>query len=149
FETGTFSGWTLGGNFGASVWGPQTAVDGNAESGQYAANIGAIGSDATLGQVIQTTAGQHYTLTFWLENNGGDPTRPNDFSVQWNGVTVLSLVNAPAQGYTKYTFDVVGTAGTSQLLFSGRQDPSFWNLDAVSVVPTGTQSPTIASYSTD
>ena len=34
FETGNFSGWTL--------VGPQTSVDGNAESGQFAANIGAV-----------------------------------------------------------------------------------------------------------
>ena len=129
--------------------GPQTSVDGNAESGQFAANIGAMGSDATLSQAIQTTAGQHYTLTFWLANAGGGP---NDFTVKWNGTTLLSLVNAPAQGYTQYTFDVVGTAGTSQLLISARQDPSHWNLDAISVVPAGTQmpaAPSITSFSTD
>ena len=114
--------------------GPQTSVDGNAESGQFAANIGAVGSDATLSQAIQTTAGQHYTLTFWLANAGGGP---NDFTVKWNGTTLLSLVNAPAQGYTQYTFDVVGTAGTSQLLIGGRQDPSHWNLDAISVTASG------------
>ena len=68
FETGNFSGWTLGGNFGVSAFGPQTSIDGNAEIGQFAANIGAMGSDATLSQAIQTTAGQHYTLTFWLAN---------------------------------------------------------------------------------
>ena len=138
FETGNFSGWTLGGNFGVVSAGPQTSVDGNAESGQFAANIGAMGSDATLSQAIQTTAGQHYTLTFWLANAGGGP---NDFAVKWNGTTLLSLANAPAQGYTQYTFDVVGTAGTSQLLISGRQDPSHWNLDAISVVSVGVPSP--------
>ena len=125
------------------------SVDGNAESGLYAANIGAIGSDATLSQAIQTTAGQHYTLTFWLANGSSGP---NDFTVKWNGATVLSLVNAPAQGYTQYTYDVVGTAGTSQLLISGRQDPSHWSLDAISVVPVGSQAstaPTITSFSPD
>ena len=149
FETGTFSGWTLGGNFGVVSAGPQTAIDGNAESGLYAANIGAIGSDATLSQAIQTTAGQHYTLTFWLANASGGT---NDFKVKWNGATVLSLANAPAQGYTQYTYDVVGTAGTSQLLISGRQDPSHWSLDAISVVPVGSQAstaPTITSFSPD
>ena len=142
FETGNFSGWTLGGNFGVGSCGPQTSVDGNAEVGQFAANIGAVGSDATLSQAIQTTAGQHYTLTFWLANASGGP---NDFSVKWNGTTLLSLVNAPAQGYTQYTFDVVGTAGTSQLLISGRQDPSHWNLDAISVTASARR----ASYPND
>ena len=142
FETGDFSGWTLGGNYTVSVYGPQTSIDGSAENGQYAANIGAVGSDATLSEAIQTTAGQHYTLTFWLANSGGGP---NDFAVKWNGATLLSLVNASGQGYTQYTYDVVGTAGTSQLLFSARQDPSHWNLDAISVVPTGVQMPAAPS----
>ena len=149
FETGSFSGWTLGGNFGPTAFGPQTSIDVDAQSGQFSAHIGAMGSDATLGQAMQTTAGQHYTLTFWLANMGAGP---NDFAVQWNGTTLLSLVNAPAQGYTQYTFDVVGTAGTSQLLISGRQDPSQWSLDSISVVPVGPTAPaapTIASFSTD
>ena len=105
FETGNFSGWTLGGNFGVISAGPQTSVDGNAESGQFAANIGAIGSDATLSQAIQTTAGQHYTLTFWLANASGWPER---FYGQVERHDAPVLANAPAQGYTQYTFDVVG-----------------------------------------
>src|SRR4029077_4678916 len=113
FETDSFSGWTLGGNFGVVAAGPQTYINGNAESGSFAANIGAIGSDATLSQVIQTTAGQNYTLTFWLANGSSGP---NDFTVKWNGAAVLSMDNAPTQGYTQYTYDVVGTGGTSQLL---------------------------------
>ena len=74
-----------------------------------------------LSQSIQTTAGQHYTLDFWLANLGGGP---NDFTVKWNGQSLLALTNAAVQGYTEYTYDVVGTAGTSQLEFDERQDPS-------------------------
>ena len=148
---GDFSGWTLGGNYGDTIsFGPQTSIGGDAESGQFAAHIGAMGSDATLSQAIQTTAGQHYTLTFWLANTRA--AVPDDFSVKWNGTTLLSLANAPAQDYTQYTFDVVGTADTSQLLISGRQDPSHWSLDAISVTASnspGPASPTITSFSPD
>jgi hypothetical protein len=146
FETGGFSGWTVGGNSGVIAAGPQTSVDGHAESGKYAANIGAMGGDATLSQAIQTTAGQHYTVTFWLANAGGSGA--NDFTVKWNGTTLLSLTDAPAQGYTEYTFDVVGTSGTSQLLISGRNDPSYWSLDAISVTPDAAApaAPAIASF---
>jgi hypothetical protein len=163
FESGNFSGWTVGGNSGVVAAGPQTLVDGHAESGKYAANIGAMDGDATLSQAIQTTAGQHYTLTFWLANAGGNGE--NDFSVKWNGTTLLSLTDAPAQGYTEYTFDVVGTASTSQLLISGRNDPSYWSLDGVTVaadaaapaaalthaaeVPASPAVSTIASFSSD
>jgi hypothetical protein len=161
FETGNFSGWTVGGNSAVSWAGPQLSVDGNAESGKFAANIGALDSDATLSQVIQTTAGQHYTLTFWLANAGGEG--PNDFSVKWNGATLLSLTDAPAQGYTEYTFDVVGNANTSQLLISGENNPSYWSVDAISVTTDAAApgalavaaetpalaAPSIASFSTD
>src|SRR4029077_10566373 len=116
FETDSFSGWTLGGNFGVVAAGPQTYINGNAESGSFAANIGAIGSDATLSQVIQTTAGQNYTLTFWLAN-GSSGT--NDFKVKWNGASLLSLVNSSAQGYTQYTYNVVASGATSTLEFDG------------------------------
>ena len=149
FETGNFTGWTVGGNFGATIWGPQTSVDGHAESGQFAANIGAMGSDATLSQTLQTTAGQQYTLTFWLANSGGGP---NDFTAKWNGTTLLPLVNAPAQGYTQYSYTVTATGSTSTLEFDGRQDPAWWDLDNISVIATGTQAPsapTIASFSPD
>jgi hypothetical protein len=116
-----------------------------------------VGSDATLSQAIQTTAGQHYTLTFWLANGSSGS---NDFTVKWNGASLLSLVNAPAQGYTQYTYDIVATGASSTLEFDARQDPSHWSLDAISVAPVGTGStappagptappaaPTIASLS--
>ncbi len=149
FETGDFTGWTLGGNYGMSWAGAQTSVDSQAESGQYAAAIGAMGSDATLSQTLQTVAGKQYTLSFWLANNGAGT---NDFTVKWNGATVMALANAPAQGYTQYTFTVTATGATSTLEFDGRQDPSSWRLDNISVTGIGTQAssvPTITSFTPD
>ena len=135
FATGDFSGWTLGGN----NTGPQVYVNSQAESGQYAAALGSVGSDGTLSQTLQTTAGQQYSLTFWLANNGSGP---DDFTAKWNGATVLALTNAPAQGYTEYTFTVTATGSTSTLEFDARQDPSHWNLDNISVTANGTSSTT-------
>ena len=51
-----------------------------------------------------------------------------------------------AQGYTEYTYDVVGTAPTSHLEFDFRQDPSHWSLDSISVTPVATA--TIAAGAT-
>ena len=51
--------------------------------------------------------------------------------------TLLALNNAP-QGYTEYTYNVTGGAGsTSNLEFDFRQDPSAWSFDNVSVVDNG------------
>ena len=140
FETGDFTGWTLSGNVAPLSYGPQAFLTDTAQSGQSAAGLGPVGSDGTLSQDIQTTAGQHYTLSFWLANASGGP---NDFTAKWNGQTLLAMVNESAQGYTEYTFDVVGTAGTSHLEFDFRQDPSYWSLDSISVTAVGSQAPAV------
>ena len=119
------------------------------QGGQFGASIGAMGSDATLSQTLQTTAGQQYTLSFWLENQGAGP---NDFTVKWNGTTILALANASAQDYTQYSYTVTATGTTSVLEFDARQDPARWDLDNISVVATGPQlpsAPTITSFSPD
>jgi hypothetical protein len=91
-----------------------------------------VGSDGTLSQTLQTTVGQQYTLSFWLANETSDPN--DDFTVTWDGTTLLALTNAPAQGYTEYTYVVTGT-GSDVLEFAAQQNPSQWNLDSVSVLP--------------
>ena len=64
----------------------------------------------------------------------------------------MALTNAPAQGYTQYTFTVTATGPTSILEFDARQDPSQWDLDSISVTAIGPQAPsapTITSFSPD
>ena len=140
FETGTLTGWTLGGNYYSAQFPlPQGEIyitssysgTPDAQSGQYAVALGSVGSDGTLSQTLQTTVGQQYTLSFWLAN---ETSGPDDFTVTWDGKTLLALTNAPAQGYTEYTYVVTGT-GSDVLEFAARQDPSQWNLDSISVLP--------------
>ena len=138
FETGDYTGWTLGGNYKPLSYGAQTYINTAAESGKFAAALGSVGSDGTLSQNVHTTAGQQYAVSFWLANNGSGP---NDFTVTWNGQTELALANKSAQGYTEYSFTATGTAGTSHLEFDARQDPSHWSLDNVSVVAVGSSQP--------
>ena len=138
FETGDYTGWTLGGNYGPSSHGVQTYINTGAESGHFAAALGSVGSDGTLSQNVQTTAGQQYAVSFWLANHGSGP---NDFTVTWNGQTELALANKSAQGYTQYSFTATGTAGSSHLEFDARNDPAHWSLDNVSVVTVGSSQP--------
>ena len=138
FETNSFIGWTLGGNYTSTTWGPEIVIDTNAESGRYAAAMGSVGSDGTLSQSIATTPGQQYTLSFWLANEGGGP---NDFTATWNGQALLALTNSAAFGYTEYTYTVTATGSTTALQFSARQDPSHWDLDSISLTPVGSQPP--------
>jgi hypothetical protein len=134
FATGTFSGWTLGSNDTSG----QIFIDTNAEGGStYAAGMGSTGSDGTLSQTVATTAGQTYTLSFWLQNeaSGG-----NDFTATWNGQALLSLTNAAQSGYTQYTYTVTAAGSSSTLEFSAMNAGSQWDLDNVSLTANGTVS---------
>ena len=124
FETGDFTGWTnnSGGNF---------VNTGNAYDGTYSAWMGAVGSDGSFQQSITTSVGQLYSVSFYLLNQGGTP---NDFTASFAGVTVYTITNAGAFPYTLETGSVTATGSSSLLLFSARQDPSFWQVDDVSVV---------------
>jgi hypothetical protein len=123
FESGTFSGWTnnSGGNFVGT---------GNAHSGSYSAYMGAVGSDGTFQQAIATTPGLLYNISFWLYSPGGTP---NDFSASFGGVTFYTVTNGGAFPYTLEMGNVTATTASSLLLFSARQDPSYWQVDDVDV----------------
>jgi PEP-CTERM motif len=123
FETGDLTGWTQSGNTGF------TGVDGSPHSGNDALFSGAVGSDGFLSQTLTTSPGVTYTVTFFLQPDGGVPS---DFSASWNSTTFYSLSNPPASGYFGVSFNEVGT-GSDTLKFGFRDDPGFLFLDDVSV----------------
>jgi autotransporter-associated beta strand protein len=128
FESGNFSGWALSGNTAFTL-----VSSSDSHGGAYDAWLGPVGSDGHLTQNISTVAGQHYTLDFWLANDGGVQ---NDFSVSWNGTTLSPhFVNLGSQPYTEYQYDVIGGASSSALEFTFRQDPAYLHLDDISVTP--------------
>jgi len=129
FENGDFSGWNTSGT---------TLFDGvdlqSPHDGSYAAFFGS-STVATISQSLATTAGTHYALSFWLMNEAdvtGNAT-PNSFAVALDGVTAMSLTDAPAFDYTQYTFFFDGTGGLVNLSFGLSQAAAFWDLDSVSV----------------
>ena len=146
FATGDFTDWTLGGN-DSNASSPQIFIDTNAEgSSTYAAGLGSIGADGTLSQSIATTAGQTYTLSFWLQN---EASGSNDFTAMWDGQPVLALTNASAFGYTEYTFTVTAFGSTSTLEFSAANGPSQWNFDNISLTAgSSTAAPAAPAIST-
>jgi parallel beta-helix repeat protein len=138
FATGDFTDWTLGGN-DSNASSPQLFIDTNAEGGStYAVGMGSMGADGTLSQTIATTAGQTYTLSFWLQNEGSGG---NDFAAIWNGQTLLSLTNAAQSGYTEYTYTVTATGSTTTLELSAANNPSQWDLDNISLTAKSTPPP--------
>ena len=134
FETGDFTGWTQSGNLGF------TGVDGNPNSGSFAAYMGPIGSDGYLTQWVGDNSNV-YLVAFFLYNDGGTP---NDFTVYWNGVDVgPDLVDADAFSYTEFAGLLSGNvgAGSNELTFAFRQDPAYWYLDDVVVINAGSSTP--------
>jgi len=144
FETGDFTGWTTGGNFGATgvTSGPFYDYSG-AEDGQFYTYMGPVGSDATLSQTLTTVAGAQYNISFWFASVGDNPS---DFSVSWDGTQLLSLSNPnTGSNYTQYTYTGVGT-GSDTLTFSFRDDPGYTALDNVSVTQAAPTAPEPSTF---
>jgi len=126
FETGDFSGWT---QFGDTSFTDVETFD--VHSGTYAAEFGPTSSDGGINQAIGTSVGQSYSISFWLDNR--DPTANNHMSASFGGVTLLTIVNGPAQPFTLYSFTATATTTSSLLQFSFYNPPSWWTLDDVDV----------------
>jgi len=131
FETGNFSGWTLGGNLSQSLT-SVSSVD--PHIGTFAARVGPIGTNGTLSQNIATTVGQIYEVSFFLDPDGGTPSF---FSAAFAGVTGFSQTNIPDSAYTQFTFQAQASSATSLLSFAFRNDPGFLNLDDITVHQVG------------
>jgi hypothetical protein len=112
-------------------------------SGSYALSIGPVNAEWDVYQYISTVPGTTYQIEFWLSNPEGGT--PSNFTASFGSTTLLSLVDSAAQGYTEYTYDVTATGTSTELLFVGEQNPSYWYLDDVSVVPVTTGNPTVGS----
>jgi hypothetical protein len=115
FETGDFTGWTLGGNTAGTYVGPPfPSTPGHAFSGEHAAVLGAIGAFGTLSQTFATDPGTRYELTLWGAN-GGEP--PNEVTITLNGITAFEAIDDPVHDYVLHVFDFTATGTTYTLLF--------------------------------
>jgi hypothetical protein len=130
FETGDFTGWTQGGNPGATFVGTSPNLP---HSGLFAAQLGPVGSDGTLSQTLSTNIGDRYEVSWWfVHDTGAGPT--NDFSASFAGNTLFSQNNTFLPNiWTNYIFDITATSTSSLLQFNFRQDPDYQGLDDVSV----------------
>jgi hypothetical protein len=128
--------WTSADPSGFSGVGGDSAF---AHSGNNYAFLGASPNAGSLSQSLGTAVGSTFTLSFWLANDQtqGLP-QSNSFQVFWNGVSVFSLVNQAAFGYTQFTITGLLVAGAATSLeFRDVHDSDFWRLDDVSVEAAG------------
>lgn len=135
FETGDFTGWTVG----YAATNSDIDIDGIPHSGTYAAEFGQSTEEYdSISQTLTTQAGSTYTLGFWLSNSPGESATNAsnaDFQVLWDGVSLTDINGGnpiDQSGYTYFSFDLTGT-GSDTVLFEGYNAPSYYNLDDVSV----------------
>jgi hypothetical protein len=102
-----------------------------ANSGTNFAELGPVGSEGVLSQMLLTTVGQEYEISWYLAvGNLAGQSSPNDFKVTWGGVPVYSATDLPSSAsYTKYSVTAVATAPTTTISFGFRDDPDFLFLD--------------------
>ena len=136
FETGNFSGWTVdAGATGVSDAGGLGGYD--PHSGSYFAYLGNVGGLGSLSQSFADMAGRTYTFSYYLASNG---TTPSEFAAEFDGRTLVDVVNPASAGYTLYSFSVTGTGHDSITLLE-RNDPNYLALDDVSF-STASNAPT-------
>jgi hypothetical protein len=128
FETGTLAGWTATPSSSTSLFGVNSD---SSNYGAYSAFFGGVntggGDEDTISQSFATIPGQSYVVDFWLafEMTSFPPCDPfstcieNDFSAFWNGAPLLSILSASEFPFTKYTFLLSATGGTSTISFAG------------------------------
>jgi hypothetical protein len=134
FETGNFTPWTVVDPSGFTVLGGPSDAPSGPNSGNFFADLGALGSDGTLSQTLTTVPGQTYNFAFWLASDGDTP---NDFTATWDATNVFTQASIPAMPYTLFTFSETAAAPSTTITFLERNDNGFLGLDDVSVVPTG------------
>lgn len=138
FETGDFTAWTLVGdtyvgNLFYNVVATEFDFPGIVHSGTYGAFLGEGGFLATLTQTLPTIVQQKYLVSFWLNNPASGFGQ--EFIARWNGTDLMHLVDPPVFGWTNYQFVVSATATNTDLEFAERNDPNYFGMDDVSVVP--------------
>jgi hypothetical protein len=144
FENQDFSGWQHTGDttFDSVVTGPFYVYSG-AQEGNWYAVLGPVGDQGMLAQSFTDVAGGSYTLSFWLNGVGDDPS---NFSAFIDGNQVYSATDPNTGGnWTQFTFNFTGT-GNDTISFSYRDDPAYIALDNVSVTQNGGTVPEPSSF---
>jgi hypothetical protein len=93
----------------------------------------------SLTQTLATTPGRTYTLSYWVQLDFSSGF-PDEFRVLWDGSVVSGSDLTPNPGdsfpYQQFTFTVTATGASTDLTFQGINNPSWFDLDDISVQDT-------------
>jgi uncharacterized protein (TIGR03382 family) len=135
FETGSFFGWSVPPNIflpnpGAQIFG----INGNGgSSGTFYAALSST-ELRFISQVLPTTAGHDYELTFWQRRPSNFPTL---FQVRWEGEVIFHSTAALPDGtnWHPFTVQLHANINGSFIEFGQQYFPGYVYLDDISVVP--------------
>jgi len=132
FETGDFTGWSGGGvNVGNYINYPYGPSASTVHSGNYGMQFGAVGHETDIEQVIGTTAGTTYDVSFWVNILDGATNEVTAFA---NGNAILDMFDPTVGlGWQYESASFVATGPTSTIAFGFRQDPGWSAFDDASV----------------
>lgn len=135
FETGSMIGWSVPPNIhppnsGAQLFG---VGGGGGSDGQFYAFMGSTNL-RFISQILPTTAGQDYELTFWQRRPSNFPTL---FQVRWEGEVVFYSTAALPDGtnWHPFTVQLHANINGSFIEFGQQYFPGYVYLDDISVVP--------------
>lgn len=136
FESGVFGTWVNSGGSGLN------SIGGPARTGAFAFDGGCVGAPCvvvgptgvsgggTISQVLNLQPGI-YQGSFYLENLPGTPNR---FAVSLGNNTVFDRTDLASNTYRQFSYISAVSGGPTSLVLGIRQDPSFSNIDDVSLV---------------
>jgi hypothetical protein len=157
FELGNFTDWTTTAASSGSAFNVTniTGATGGPNSGSYDARFGATaGINDYIDQSFATTAGDYYTVSFYVSTNANGGVGTGQFVANWNGGNILTITNATqtgtgpdTAGYDLYSFIEQATSGTSDLEFGGNNKTSYYHLDDIVVTQNTSAVPEPSSVS--
>lgn len=123
FDTGDFTGWTVGGDTSFTSVQP-----GCGHSGNFCAFLGPVSYNGTLTQCFTATA-PTCSLSFWMSNSGN----PSHFGVEWNAAHKMEIFNIPNTPYLQWSQSGLPGGGPVCLTFEYYNVPSFLDLTDITV----------------
>ena len=132
FETGDFSGWTTQSAPSGSFFNVISGAGANGSNNF--AQFGALGSGDYISQMLSTTIGEEYIVSFYIRNTSSYINER--FNASWEGSDFFYEDPVGIRfGWTKITANLTSTQLTSELRLGGFDGQDVVYLDEVSVIP--------------
>ncbi len=87
----------------------------------------------SISQSVSVPVSGNYTFSFWLASSGATP---NGFKAYIGGTKVLDQFNMTNSAWIQYSYPIYLNAGSTTVVFEAFDNPSFWELTVISLIPT-------------